>query len=149
MRSRLLWALLILAAVFSMHGLSCAASVSTPTTSPIGTSVVTDTGFGTSMAMTTAGALAATPHTSPQLGASAMTDGGDHPAGHDVSLHTLMVCLAVLAGGAGAVLAAWLSRRRSPAVVLALATRLPRVLTGCLRCCLPAPDLSRLCVLRV
>lgn len=111
MRARLLWTLLLLAAVFSMHGLSCAAA--DPAMTDASTHMSTTVAHSPSPA---AGSVVG-----PVVVAdSAMlaTDAGhgtDQPSGHSSLAHTLMVCLAVLAGGVGAVLAAlaaWLSRRR-------------------------------------
>ena len=146
MRARLLWALLLLGAVFSMHGLSCVAADSEMSgMSMTGTSV--STGAPESAA---AGMVLALDH-----GAPAARPPAGHstsaPDGHGSAAHALVVCLAVLAGGVGVVLAAlaaWLARRR----VLTAYTRVTgrvRVVVDRAVAGAPAPELSRLCQLRV
>ncbi len=158
MRGRLLWALLVLAAVFSMHGITCALADDDATTgSPaaaLGSVLGSGHGSAAMPAMPADGAagpaIAVT-----QLGGGNATQAPvqqapvqqapDHPAGHEGAAHTLMVCLAVLAGGLAA-LAAWLSRRRRAAP--------PRVhrttrFSGEARTAFRVPALHRLCVLRI
>ncbi|MCW2584462.1 MAG: hypothetical protein JWQ53_3252 [Klenkia sp.] len=147
MRARLLWALLLLAAVFSMHGLSCVAADSEMTgmTMPASTSV--SAGGPESAA---GGMVLALEH-----GASAAQSDPGHsagdPDGHGSAAHVLTVCLAVLAGGVGvvlAVLAAWSARRRL-LTTCTRATGAVRVVVDRAVACAPTPELSRLCVLRV
>jgi len=154
MRARLLWTLLLLAAVFSMHGLSCAAADSAMTGTSTHTSTATahspSAASGSIVELVVAGAAM------PDMDAGHSTDqpGGhssDQPGGHSSAAHALMVCLAVLAGGVGAVLAAlaaWLSRRRL-GTIYTRAARHVRVVVDRAAACAPTPELSRLCVLRV
>lgn len=147
MRARLLWALLLLAAVFSMHGLSCVAADSEMTgmSMPATTSVSAD---GPQSAAV--GLMLTLEH-----GAPAADSGAGHspdaPQGHGSAAHALMVCLAVLAGGVGVVLAAlaaWLARRRLLPASTQMVGRVRVVVDGALAWA-PTPELSRLCVLRV
>ncbi|GHE12158.1 DUF6153 family protein [Klenkia taihuensis] len=139
MRYRLGWALLLLAAVFSMHGLQCAAAEPTSTsTASAEHAVVGDHASLGSMDTGVAGAPA---------------HGAEHhdPAGHSAALHALMVCLAVLAGGVGVLLAAlavWLARRRARAAPAAVLRAVHRAADR-LRALAAPPDLARLCVLRI
>lgn len=158
MRARLLWALLVLAAVFSMHGLNWAAAEQAPGgTSTHGSMIAMGHDQLMAEGGMTAGAIVAVPASSQHQIVAAAAGHADsvstsHDAGgHSALMHALMVCLAVLAGGIGAVLAAlavWLARRRlaagSPRVRSAL-----RVAVDQCRPDLLAPDLSRLCVLRI
>ncbi|GAA4301833.1 hypothetical protein GCM10023162_03210 [Klenkia terrae] len=146
MRARLLWTLLLLAAVFSMHGLSCAAADSAMTGTSTHTSTATvhspTAAAGSVVGLVVAGAAMS------DMDAAHSTD---QTGGHSSAAHALMVCLAVLAGGVGAVLAAlavWLSRRRLGTVYTRAAGHV-RVVVDRAAACAPTPELSRLCVLRV
>ncbi|WP_157519593.1 hypothetical protein [Modestobacter sp. Leaf380] len=156
MRSRLMWALLLLAAVFSMHGLSCAAADQGPEqpaeSSTAAAALAPTAQTGMSHMVAGGAGLTATPgQTAPDPAAAGVGDSTEHPAGHSGAVHALMVCLAVLSGGVGialAVLAAWLARRRLLTVMAPASDRL-RTAVGSVVASLPAPELSRLCVLRV
>lgn len=146
MRARLLWTLLLLAAVFSVHGLSCVASESDMAgmSMPAPTAAVADA--PESAADMAVMLVQSEPAMAVDAGAST-----DAPAGHGMAAHALMVCLAVLAGGAGVVLAAlaaWLARRQVLAVLPRFTSRLRGVVARAVAYA-PAPELSRLCVLRV
>lgn len=200
--SRVLWALLLLAAVFGMHGLTCvAASADLPGTSsasapaagapaqhlgmpgmamsvgmpgmamsgplpaltgttqsdselPVAAvgvvvpsaSVVPSAGSATpALLMTSSG------HSGPGVSSPVWSSLHDQPGGHSTGMHAFVVCLAVLAAGVGAALLSWVASRLvarlQPVVHTAgaeLRDRVDRFLIGP-----PAPDLSRLCVLRV
>jgi hypothetical protein len=148
-RARLLWTLLLLAAVFSMHGLSCVAADSEMT----GMSMTGMSMTGTSVSAggpesAAVGMVLALKHGAP----AALSDAGHSTGAPDgTAAHALMVCLAVLAGGVGvalAALAAWLARRR----LLTVCTRVTgavRIVVDRAVACAPTPELSRLCVLRV
>lgn len=126
MRTRLIWALLLLAAVFSVHGLTCAAA------EPV---------------------LAATHHAAAADGPGPVSEHptGDDAGGHDAMAHALVVCLAVLAGGVAAAataLTVWLARRRLRAWTARVrSVARAAVDRGPPRCTTPGPD--RLCVLRI
>ncbi|KQS54606.1 hypothetical protein ASG36_19135 [Geodermatophilus sp. Leaf369] len=146
MRARLLWTLLLLVAVFTMHGLSCAAADSAMTGASTHTSAATahspTAAAGSVVGLVVAGAAM------PDVDAGHSTD---QPDGHSSAAHALMVCLAVLAGGVGAVLAAlaaWLAHRRLGTIYTRAAGHV-RVVVDRAAACAPAPELSRLCVLRV
>ena len=147
MRVRLLWALLLLAAVFSMHGLSCVAEDSEMTGMAMPASTSMSTGGPEASA---AGVALGSEHAAPVADPTS-AQSTDDPDGHGTAAHALMVCLAVLAGGVGVVLAAlaaWLARRR----LLTVHTRVTgavRVVVDRAVACAPTPELSRLCVLRV
>lgn len=183
--SRVLWALLLLAAVFSMHGLTCVAASADPTgtssasapaagapaghlsmpgmamSGPLATpadptrsdrtlpvasvgAVMPSAGFATpALLMTSSG------HSDPAASSSVGSSGPNQPGGHSAGMHAFVVCLAVLAAGVGAALLSWIASRLlarlTPVVHTAAALpRADRFLIGP-----PAPDLSRLCVLRV
>lgn len=152
MQSRLWCAVLLLGAVFAMHGLSCAAAeggVSAAPSAAVTASKVTvvhevSVDHVMAAAMVGMGHIAGMDHT-------ASSAPSEHSGGHGALAHALMVCLAVLGAGLGAALAAlarWLARRRGavvhrdPVVSLSAAIRRGRER-------LQAPELSRLCVLRV
>lgn len=152
MRARLLWALLVLGAVFSMHGLSCTDSDAAMADMPSHATPASPDQTGEAGPGLDAGTNArdsALPQS--LVAAPTWIDDGQTGDGHGALAHALMVCMAVLAGGIGtalAVLASWLSRRR-------LLTVMPRptvLLRSALDQALPHPaplELSRLCVLRV
>ncbi len=145
-RARLLWTLLLLAAVFSMHGLSCVAAGTEGT----GLAVSAAVGAGGGAPEAAAGLVLTSAHGVP-TGNASTGPGTGTPDGHGPAAHALGVCLAVLAGGVGvalAAMAAWLARRRAVAVH-PRATGRARVVVDRALACTPAPDLGRLCVLRV
>ncbi|SCX40491.1 hypothetical protein SAMN03159343_0976 [Klenkia marina] len=145
MRARLGWALLLLAAVFAVHGLQCMAAEPTADASPKHGVVAMQMALADGHA-SPEGAEAA-PHVVP----SAHAASGDVPAGHSAAMHALMVCLAVLAGGIGvalAALAAWLARGRARSMTRRATTAVRAVLDRH-RPSLPAPEFARLCVLRI
>lgn len=151
MRARLLWTLLLLAAVFSMHGLSCVAADSEMTgMSMTGMPVTGASASAGEPESAAVGMVLALEHSAP----AAQSDAGHStgaPDGHGTAAHALMVCLAVLAGGVGVVLAAlaaWLARRRLLTVYTQV-TGAVRVVVDRAVACAPTPELSRLCVLRV
>lgn len=147
MRSRLGWALLLLAAVFAMHGLQCMAA------EPVQGTALDHGVVAMNMATADGHAAHAPGASTVQVGAdmAAHAAGGGAPTGHSAAMHALMVCLAVLAGGVGVALAAvavWLARGRARSAV--------RRVTGAVRVCvdrrrpvLPTPEPARLCVLRI
>ena len=177
MRTRWWWSLLLLASVFAMHGPSCAAA--DPASSATGTEVAAPAIVAASLAMPAAvgvpAVMSATGDIAPMAGHAAMgasvgepadlsaspASGGvhaagagvptDHPAGHDGLLHALAVCLAVLVAAAGGILAAlavWLARRRLTGATQRVRVRIGRFLDRA-SACLPGPEFSRLCVLRI
>lgn len=160
MRARFMWALLVLAAVFSMHGLNCAAAEQTPgSTSTHGSVVAMSHGQSMVAGAMTAAVVTVTPTSGDHDGMAAAVAAGhadgastSHDAGgHSALMHALMVCLAVLAGGIGAVLAAlavWLARRRLRAWSTQVRSAV-QVAVDRGRSRLLAPELSRLCVLRI
>lgn len=154
MRSRLMWALLLLAAVFSMHGVSCAAAdqgLGQPAPSSAAPDVAPTAQTGMTHGVASGAELTATSGQTALHQGAGVSDSPEHPAGHSGAVHALMVCLAVLSGGMGialAVLAAWLARRRLLTVLVPVSGRL-RTAVGSVVASLPAPELSRLCVLRV
>ncbi|WP_147252394.1 DUF6153 family protein [Blastococcus sp. TF02A-30] len=112
MRGRRGWVLLLLAAVFAMHGLQCAAADSGTTTAAHGTVHTTPAqpdpvlhAVGPGMVMESAAAMTAAAPAAVVAGAAigaSLTEGHDgapHPAGHLWAL-----CLAVLAAGLAAIL---------------------------------------------
>jgi cell division protein FtsX len=66
-------------------------------------------------------------------------------------MHAFVVCLAVLAAGVGAALLSWVARRLIARLQPAMNTAAPVLRDAVDRFLIgpPAPDLSRLCVLRV
>jgi hypothetical protein len=160
MRARLMWALLVLAAVFSMHGLNCAAAEQAPgATSTYGSMMAMGHGESVALGTITVAVAEKTPTSGDHdrmavtaTGSYADVASNSHDAGgHSALMHALMVCLAVVAGGIGTVLAAlavWLARRRmrvwSTHVWLAVQVAVDR---GQFR--LSTPEFSRLCVLRI
>lgn len=144
MRARLGWALLLLAAVFTMHGLQCMAAEPSAGVAP-------EHGVAMQMAAADGHASPGGAEAGPHVGASAHAASGETPAGHSTAMHTLMVCLAVLAGGIGVVLAAlaaWLARGRARSAIRR-ATTVVRAVLDRDRPSLPAPEFARLCVLRI
>ncbi|MCO7222331.1 hypothetical protein [Klenkia sp. PcliD-1-E] len=165
MRARLGWVLLMLGAVFAVHGLQCAA------TEPVD-AVAVDAVDAVAVHMGSSHAVSSHAVSSSPIGVAALPvadgDGGwttadpsdraaasstahGAPAGHSAAAHAAMVCLAVLAGGVGvalAALAAWLARRRVGARMAAVQRSL-HLLPDRLRALPPGPDLARLCVLRI
>lgn len=185
--SRVLWALLLLAAVFSMHGLTCVAASADPIVTSSASAPAADAPAGhlgmpgmamsgplTTLAGTTrsdrefpvasvgavvpsagftAPALLMTSrgHSGPAESSPVGSSKPDQPGGHSAGMHAFVVCLAVLAAGVGAALLSWIASRLiarlKPVVQTAAAVlrdAVDRFLIGP-----PAPDLSRLCVLRV
>lgn len=154
MRARWWWSLLLLAAVFAMHGPSCVAADSAMADMPLHfPAVSSDPGpggaFTAGVVLTAAGARTAPAVDADTVGAAVQHTGSSGQGGPAV--HALMVCLAVLAGGLGAALAtlaAWMARRRRPPAVSSPSRRV-RVALDRVTACAPTPELSRLCVLRV
>lgn len=150
MRSRLLWALLLLAAVFSMHGLSCASAgePAMPGGGPVEPAL---TALLPGHSVIASSSSAPDPVAGGHL-TGAPTEGSTPENSPDHStMHLLMVCLAVLAAGVGAALAApaaWVSRRR-PHSLVAENNRQLRTMVQTSADSLRAPDLSRLCLLRI
>ena len=156
MAARLWTALLLLGAVFAMHGVQCTvaadggARTSAPAAAGQGVSAL---GRGvpplTTAVLTTvtdpvdgahAGGAA---HAGPAVGA-APGPAGHGGAPHDTAGHLWTVCLAVLAAGLAVLLAVLTPR---PARPTALALTAVRVLSGSV---VPRPpDLSALCLLRI
>lgn len=146
-KARLGWALLLLTAVFTMHGLQCMSAEPMDAAALDQGAVVMD--------MTPVDAHG--PHAPAGIAIQADADmatqaaSGEVPDGHSAAVHALMVCLAVLAGGVGvalAALAAWLARSRSR-TALRRAADAVRVCIDRHRPSLPSPDITRLCVLRI
>lgn len=149
MRARLLWALLVLGAVFSMHGLSCTDSDAAMANMPSHATPDQTGEAGPGLDSGTNARDSALPQS--LVAAPTWIDDGQTGDGHGAMAHALMVCMAVLAGGIGtalAVLASWLSRRRLLTVVPRPTVLLRSVLDHALPHPAP-PELSRLCVLRV
>jgi hypothetical protein len=149
--------LLLLAAVFAMHGAQCtaaadgAASTSTPATAAVGATVLSPDHSHLAAAAFTALAdpmggahPAGIAHVGPSGTAVAGAPAGHSGAPHDAAGHLWTVCLAVLAAGLAvlhAVLTPRLTRLTSPAVTRVRAR---------LRSLAPRPpDLSALCLLRI
>jgi hypothetical protein len=164
MAARLWTALLVLAAVFAMHGVQCttAADSAAHAATPAGHAAdavslamtVLTPGHATATAgLTLADPIAAVPiaghaDSGPATlaGAPAMAAAGHGGAPHDAAAHLWTVCLAVLAPAALAVLLALLGSRSVPLTAPALVYARAR-----LRSLAPPrpPDLSALCLLRI
>ncbi|TFV43961.1 DUF6153 family protein [Blastococcus sp. TF02A_35] len=154
MRGRRGWVLLLLAAVFAMHGLQCAAADSGTTTAGHGTVHTTPAepdpvlhAAGVGPVMESAAAMTAAPAAAVVAGTAI---GMSLAAGHDSTPHTAghlwAVCLAVLAAGLAAMLLVLTGRltefrlprtRRTPGSPWAW-LRPPR-----------PPDLYSLCLMRI
>lgn len=144
MRARLGWALLLLAAVFTMHGLQCTAAEPAAATSP-------EHGVAMEMAAADGQASPGTAEREAHVVAPVHAASGEAPAGLSAAVHALMVCLAVLAGGIGvamAALAAWLARGRARTTARR-ATGAVGAAVNRYRPLLAAPELARLCALRI
>jgi hypothetical protein len=152
--------LLLLAAVFAMHGPSPAAADTTPPVtaalSPVSAQLPAMSGPGADAhALAAAGAGE---HVRPAAwsasGGAHAADAGSpagHSAGHDSMLHALALCLAVLVAGMGTVLAAlavWLARRRLTGVAACLRAAVT-VVADRATFWARGLELSRLCVLRI
>lgn len=148
MSARRMWALLLLAAVFSMHGVQCMAT-------DVADHGMTEAGHVPSALSVQAAeidsALAAAPHLSPATMSAALTiavaadlsPDGSPPHGSAL----MAVCLAVVLTGVSALAAATLIGRASASSVRARAPS-PMWHTGWSRVPRP-PDLSALCLLRI
>jgi hypothetical protein len=144
MAARLWTALLILAAVFAMHGLQCAADGAHASGAAHTTSVVAPAaaaGVDSHVA-----GIPTTAMTAAQIGAGPTVDGGHGSAPHGSAGHLWTLCLAVLAA-AIAVLLALLVPRLVGLVSPALRQARARA-AGWLTPLRP-PDLSALCLLRI
>ena len=160
MRTRLMWALLVLTAVFSMHGLNCAATQQAPAgASAHGSMMAMGPGesmpTGSGMTAPTALVPASGEHVG-MIGTAAVGHAGGSSTGQkstaqSVLADAFMSCLAALACAVAVVLAGLairLARRRRLALV-AHARSLLRVAVDRDRPLLLVPQFGRLCVLRI
>ncbi|WP_147261954.1 DUF6153 family protein [Blastococcus sp. TF02A-26] len=152
MRGRRGWVLLLLAAVFAMHGLQCAAADSGTTTAAHGTVHTSradpDPALHTAgLVMESADAMTAA---APAALAAGTAIGASLAAGHDSAPHAgghlWAVCLAVLAAGLAAMLL--VLTRRIAEFRLPLTRRTPGGPWTWLRPPRP-PDLYSLCLMRI
>lgn len=151
MQGRRGWALLLLAAVFTMHGLQCAAADSSAASSAHGTGVHAASGAAPAPHQVDSSAATASHEgmSAPTLTAAAVA-GSPLGAGHDSSPHGAghlwAVCLAVLAAGLAAMLVALVGRL--PELRLPLLRPVTERPWGWLSPPRP-PDLHSLCLLRI
>jgi hypothetical protein len=154
MHGRRGWVLLLLAAVFAMHGLQCAAADPRPATEAHGTlhSTVTEPGqalhlVGAGVVMASADALATAPLDA-LLPAAAfgIPSPGDHSSAPHAGGHLWALCLAVLAAGLAVLLIA--SSGRPPKAWLPLQRRSGGGSVGSLPSLRP-PDPYLLCLMRI
>jgi hypothetical protein len=154
MAARLWTALLMLAAVFAMHGVQCTAAADTAgtagTTAHVGSVAMTALSPGHAHAAAAAASpddpmLSQSAATGTEGTAGALAEAGHGSAPHDAAAHLWAVCLAVLAAALAGVLTALVPR----------SVRLTAPALGYVRARLrsPAlprpPDLSALCLLRI
>jgi hypothetical protein len=148
------WVLLLLAAVFAVHGLQCAAADARATPGVHGTLHATVTGSGPALqlagpgaGMASVDAMTARPLvavlTAATMGVPAQEGHGSAPQG---SGHLWALCLAILAAGLAALL--MVLAGRLPEFTLSLSRRSGVRPWGRL-CPLRPPDLYSLCLMRI
>jgi Family of unknown function (DUF6153) len=146
MPTRRLWVLVLLAAIFSMHGAQYIAADAGLRHAEV---TVGQHGTGDPLAVgSLSGSMAADDHVQqadPSLSATAMA--GQPGPGHDVAAHVLSLCLAILYAGLVLLAAASLVGRVTAPVHSRGASHLS-LFTGWSRLPRP-PDLSALCLLRI
>lgn len=140
MRARLTWVLLLVAAVFAMHGpLSLA-----PDTAQAVTVALMDT---PSTPTDSPSEAVETRQHAGSLNATAQSEPHESAPKHEPSAHIWSLCLAVLATGM-AVVGWWVVTRKAPQATAALPTQVARAVLRFPELPRP-PDLSALCLLRI
>ena len=155
MRGRRGWVLLLLAAVFTMHGLQCAGADSGASSGAHGTVHTSAAAepdpvlhlVGPGAAMASADDMAASPLAAAVTAATVGVPlGADHDSSPHGAGHLWALCLAVLAAGLAALLLTL--ARRLPEIRLPLLRRAIEQASGWLSPPRP-PDLHSLCLLRI
>ena len=146
MPTRRLWVLLLLAAIFSMHGAQYIAADAGLRHAAV--AVVQHGSEDPLDAVSLSGSMAADEQlqqAAPSLAATAMAD--QPGPGHGVAAHVWSLCLAILYGALILLAAGTLLRRVTAPVLRGIASHLS-LFTGWSRLPRP-PDLSALCLLRI